>query len=264
MGDKTGKGPSRSVTPLGPAWRFDVNTHGNRRKRLCPYCGKDLSGLLTGRDFNRDHVLAKQFFPLPIPNDLANIIVRSCMACNSSFKKDEEYVLALFSAHLGEQGTGRQISEQVRKGLPKNPGLKHAVGRGIGSIELHSPAGLYLGTHKTFDVDEKRVHAVVGKWVRGFHFISYDQVLPSTTPIEVLTFDPPHSLNDHWDEATHGASWPNKFEYWCSRNPADPAQTRWSFILWGAIGFFARANHTIGRHVPDVIKGLHGEFYTPV
>ncbi len=230
--------------------------------RLCPYCGRDLTGLLSGRDFNRDHVVARQFFPEPRPKDLGQIIANSCMTCNTSFKKDEEYFVATYSAHLAERGgTANVIFEQVKRGLPKNVGQRNAVGRGIRTVETRTNSGLYL-QQKVIEIDTKRIDMIVRKWVRGLHLITRGVVLDANVPIQIANFDPPHALADHWPNVKQGASWPDKFEYWYSSNEVEPLQTRWSFLLWGVMGIFALTNDTIGMAVPGVIKGPNGEFWS--
>ena len=216
--------------------------------------------MLSGRETNRDHVFAKMFFPKPVPSNLKPIIANSCTACNTSFKKDEEYFVTTYGAHLAErEGTAKQVFEQVKRGLPKNVGLRNAVGRGIRAVETRTNAGLYL-QQKVIEIDANRVDVVVKKWVRGFHYLVHGVVLDASTPIRVVNFDPPDALNDHWPNVRRAASWPHKFEYWHSRNEDDASQTRWSFLLWGAMGFFALTNDTINTAAPGVIKGPNGEF----
>lgn len=39
--------------------------------------------------------------------------------------------------------------------------------------------------------------------------------------------------------------WPGTFEYWHTREEAEPTRSRWAFLVWDAMGFIAASNQPL-------------------
>ena len=104
----------------------------------CIYCG----GKLKVTD---DHVPPKSFYPKPRPSNL--ITVPSCLKCNQTIGKDEEFFLATFMfSHAGVSMAGKQLwAEKLNRMYQKNLGLRRKIADHLHHAEIFTSAGLFLG-----------------------------------------------------------------------------------------------------------------------
>ena len=125
-----------------------------------------------------DHVPPKGLFPSPRPTDL--VTVRSCEVCNKSYELDDEYLRAFLTSRPTRNPTGREIWDKkvVESTFIRSPKLREALRKTIRATELHTPAGLYLGTFHTIGWDAKRLKREFEKIVRGLYFKEKGSRLP--------------------------------------------------------------------------------------
>lgn len=94
---------------------------------------------------SRDHVPPKNLFPIPRPANL--ITVPSCVECNRFFKKDEDYFLALSTfTDAGISTEGKKLWQQkLHRMYVKDVGLRRIIANSFATVELITPAGVYIG-----------------------------------------------------------------------------------------------------------------------
>jgi hypothetical protein len=196
---------------------------------------------------NKEHAIGRQFFPEPRPADLDKVIVPSCRTCNEAPKRDEDYLRGLLSlSRAALSDAGKRIHPVAMRALEKDRGLREAIRRGIqDNVALSSPDGAYIGPAMTQTIAWDRVKRVLEKWVRGLYWKEYGERLASSVAFEVAMtplartrqlIDPPRPSI---------GVWPGIFEYWHSRDEADRSRSRWTFLVWDALGFIAVSNQPL-------------------
>jgi hypothetical protein len=122
---------------------------GNKRWKtgVCVHCGRE--GIVTD-----DHIPAKCLFPDPKPN---LITVPSCGGCNQGASNDDEYFkrMLVLRSDLHEHPMASQLRPAVIRSLhnPKQRRFRAAFLRTLGQSELRTPAGLFMGTAPTYNIE---------------------------------------------------------------------------------------------------------------
>lgn len=149
---------------------------------ICYICGQQLTGKLSV-----DHIPPKQFYATTIrkqhnPN-LLTLPVH--VACNESFKKDEEYFVQSIGPMAGESYSGSELWKDI-KNRSRKPELKNLFEKVYYEFD-ERPSGLILPKGKVLKrFDGTRVWRVVWKITRGLFFKEKGIFLPDKTP---RTFD---------------------------------------------------------------------------
>lgn len=147
-------------------------------KKICFICGKD------GAD-SVDHVPPKGIF-LFKTTDL--ITAPAHVACNKASELDDEYfrlaitTMALQYSADAENLFDRKIMKRMRE--PKKAKFRQAIARDMVEIDMHSPAGIYLGKQDAMQIDAKRIRGVVCRIARGLYHHYHKDVLPSDWPVK--------------------------------------------------------------------------------
>lgn len=200
-------------------------------KQSCIYCGATDS--LTA-----DHVPPKCLFPDPKPSDL--ITVPACEPCNNSLKLDDEYfrICALSQAYEDPVGEKLWQNKVIGSTLKRSPTLRSALIQKITTVELRSPAGLYLGATPGLKFDRQRVDRVINRTVRGLLWHHY-RVKPGAD-IKFLTWKDPevssfqHILNSGTNLSSIGGG---VFQYRHSTTIEDSEQSVWFLRFYGKTTF---------------------------
>jgi hypothetical protein len=133
--------------------------------KACAYCG-------SRENLTDDHVPPRNVFPKPRPGNL--ITVPACEKCNKSTSKDEEYfrLKLCLSEQVGNNPDARRNREAIFRSLerPEATLFKRSFLSDMRSIQLRTPAGIYLGRRLAFDVDLSRIFRVVEKSIKGLFF----------------------------------------------------------------------------------------------
>ncbi len=160
-----------------------------RRKRkqrigVCVYCGKK-------KNLTSDHIPPKNLFAIPRPNSL--ITVPCCQPCNATASLDDEYFrLVLVSrwdtiAHPEAQAVWPAAMRSLKK--PQKRRFKDAFLRVVHNVDVHSPAGIYLGTRGMYDVDIERLNKVICRIVAGIFYHHHSRRVPDTFTISSFYMD---------------------------------------------------------------------------
>lgn len=213
-----------------------VTTNSADAARSCVYCG--LRPAQTD-----DHVPPKCLFPRPRPSDL--ITIPSCLECNQGAGKDEEYFLAsIMFTRAGSSTTGRQLwREKLRRMYAKNLGLRYRIAASLQRVNVHTPAGLFLGRHLAQNPDLVRLEKVVVKIVKGLYYFEHgDALLPEMT-VEALLLRP---HEERHVAATYGhllkqgqRAWPGVFRYRLNRVKEYPQGSMWALSFYDFATFWA-------------------------
>jgi hypothetical protein len=156
---------------------------------LCAYCGEAAT--------TRDHVPPKNLFPTPRPSDL--LTVPACAACNNRSSEDEEYFVNVLLAHHKASGSHADILLAQRLGRPAKPRRLRAAFRllkGVRSVPIYTPAGIYLGDAPAFRADIGRMGTVLSKVARGLYYAEYGERMPADRVVHSMV-DPNGGLTQH-------------------------------------------------------------------
>jgi hypothetical protein len=220
-----------------------VNEKGERvMPNVCVYCG-------AGGNLTKDHIPPKCLFA----NRPSNLItVPSCEPCNKGFSLDDEYFrLALTSrGDTGDHPEAQLVSERAvqRISRPQARGFLESVFNSLTTIELKTPAGLYLGDAPGFMADLGRLSRVARRVITGLYFHEFGERLPDTH--EAVAWQ--ESGLQRVGEATRAQlrqwcnfaqSAPEKtigedvFSYWYQPVPDEAHVSVWVLIFYKTVGF---------------------------
>ena len=192
----------------------------------CVYCGVEPGA-------TNDHVPPDQMFPDPKPSDL--ITVPSCLGCNRSFQKDEDYFRGLFGL------TGAPIEQdapefwaKVGRGLQRSPALKRAIADSLRSGTIVNPDGEEVGRWTKIEDNWHRVVNLIAKCIRGLYFFERSVALPPSIEIECSQCgDGPIDLGTLYSLTHHGKrGWNGVFEYRYGVATDDPTASAWILTFY--------------------------------
>ena len=104
---------------------------------LCAYCG------LPGAD-EKDHVIARQFFPPDHAYRAGLPQVPSCGTCNRKKQRVEDGPAVLFQFGDGSEASGRVLTERVPRTLAKNRRLHRSLRQGLQDVLIRLPSGIIV------------------------------------------------------------------------------------------------------------------------
>lgn len=134
----------------------------------CTYCG-------ATEILSADHVPPRCLFPDDRRQDL--VTVPACQTCNGGFSKDDEYFRFVVAAPAYDHNeAARRIWDAgIIPAVRRRPLMRAAILNVTRTVELRTPAGLYVGKTPSFRIEVPRVKRVVERIVRGLlwhHFES--------------------------------------------------------------------------------------------
>ncbi|GAK61226.1 hypothetical protein U27_01125 [Candidatus Vecturithrix granuli] len=204
-------------------------------QETCIYCGKNPKE-------TDDHVPPKSFYPKPRPSDL--ITVPSCLRCNQSAGKDEEFFLATFMfSHAGISKAGQRLwSEKVHRMFQKNVGLKRKIAEGLKYANLVTPAGIFIGRRLLVSTDETRFDNVVNKIVKGLYYFEYNEPLPLEAEITTLFLTTQENfelVGSYVNQLVQGSKgWKGIFEYKHNRAMDRKVGSMWLLLFYNFAAFW--------------------------
>lgn len=148
----------------------------------CVYCDK--KGIITN-----DHIPPKNLFGEPRPGNL--ITVPSCVDCNSSFSKDDEYFR--FSITIREDifEKTQDIHPKVMRSLekPKKIGFRKNFLRTIKPFEDISDAGIFRGYKYSYNVDMQSLNNVATRIIKGLFYYHFKKIIPIECVVDAFCLD---------------------------------------------------------------------------
>lgn len=190
--------------------------------KLCTYCGNKPG-------ITKDHVIPKNIFPKPRPNDL--VTVKCCKDCNNKFKKDEDIFVAWIN--LGPGGATKEgqslWNQKLYRTYKKDYGVRKIIANSFKHTNLVTPGGIYLGKRLAILIDSKRLNNVLKKIIRGLFWIEYKERLPQNVRIDILGI---HKNDERITEVIHATEpaitcWEKLFEYRHRRLDASTLESLW-------------------------------------
>jgi hypothetical protein len=129
-----------------------------------------------------DHVPPKNLFPEPRPSNL--VTVPCCESCRRTQSLDDEYFkdMVVMRNDVAEHPVGQRILKSVHRALkrPQGHGFAAGLARSVRGVDIVTPAGLYIGRGATYNVNLKRLDAVVRRTLLGLYFHETGVRLPDT------------------------------------------------------------------------------------
>ncbi len=157
----------------------------------CVYCGQT-------RPLTEDHIPPQCLFGPPRPGDL--IRVPSCTECNGGASKDDEYfrTVMVLKNGAGSHPRGRGRPRRRLPGSRERAGtrVQAAHRRQCPTVNLRTPAGLYVGPGATLDVDLARLDRVVARVTRALFWHHYGRRLPDGILMRVFSEGGLRDLHD--------------------------------------------------------------------
>lgn len=149
----------------------------------CIYCGKTAP-------VTRDHLPPESLFPKPRPSNL--VTVPSCLECNNSASKDDEYFrLTLSIRHNAKRPLAKQVADTALRGLARD---EHTLFRnnffqGVREVDIMTADGKYAGRGGSYSVDHARLGKVATRIIRGLYFHHYGNALPTWCEVDTWCED---------------------------------------------------------------------------
>ena len=209
----------------------------SKRIGQCGYCGKDAR-------ITKDHIPPRNIFPKPRPNNL--ITVPCCEACRVGWSKDDEYFrLSVLASHrVQHHPLAQKAFESIRSSLRRPSAWKFAqqVHDSLDEVELHSPAGLYLGRQGVMALSRPRVERVCERITRGLFFLEMGVPVPDSysvygTPKEYgfrkLISVVPKGNFEPWKVVGNEC-----FRYTYAKTQEDPNCSMWLGVFYGGLFMF--------------------------
>ncbi len=201
----------------------------------------------------RDHVIARQFFPEPRPNNL--VTVPCCTICNGEKRELEEYACTVFVSHstaLGASESAQQISdEKLQQWLTKRQKLREELVAGLKPVDV-PPHLAASGVQFGIDIVESRVHPLIEMITRGLIFSFSKQLIPAGTGIR-----PAFDVDDRFlhrfgatfktHKSVHGAFGDRVFAYAYQARDDDLFTSMWLYGFYDVVyaGAVVAPNHML-------------------
>jgi hypothetical protein len=213
----------------------------------CAYCGDE-------SDLTRDHIPPRALFPDEDPGDL--LTVPCCEKCRGGWSQDDEYFrLMVMSSYLVvDNEVAQQVNRKVLRSLarPKAEGLRRLVRSSLGSIDLFTPGGLYLGQACGVKVDVKRFKRVSERILKALFFHEMKRLVPEGyTTVNIMQ----QLSGDYFDRHIKPISFAplrsyakGAFQYTFAQTETDPDSTMWIMLLYERLPFVGM---TLKRGTPD-------------
>lgn len=216
----------------------------NYPRNACAYCAA--SDRLT-----KDHIPPEKLFPSPRPGNL--ITVPACGDCHSDTSRDDEYfrLKVCLREDAGNHPKARENWAAIFRSLGRVEagGLRKSFSADMRSVQLCTPAGIYVGRRLSYDVDMVRIRRVVERIVRGFYFAERGSPLGLANEVRVYANeDLQQETQDVLDELTKNILLPlaaqtpkvigdNVFSYRFHIPDENPMYSVWGLSFYGAIPF---------------------------
>jgi hypothetical protein len=158
----------------------------------CAYCGVTLDRGMR----EEDHVIARGFFPEPVPTDDELIKVPACANCNRgswidggrAMSQDEEYArsVLVMDWDAGRHPLAIQLAEnEVSRALARRPHIAETFYSNLRVGDLTLRSGLVVSEVGKFDLDWPRVERVLEKIARGLFFHETGARLPEDHAVRI-------------------------------------------------------------------------------
>lgn len=199
----------------------------------------------------KDHIPPQLLFPTPRPANLITVPV--CCDCHFGTSKDDEYFRLKISLRhdAASRPEARENWSAVFRSLGKREatGLRNSFFTDIRTIQLHTPAGIYVGRALGYDVDMDRIRRVVERTIRGLYFTERHSPLGLTNEVRVYTNE---DLQEQAKEALNvltknvllplAAQTPkvignDVFSYRFHISNEAPIHSVWALVFYGAVPF---------------------------
>lgn len=177
----------------------------------CIYCG-------VRDNLNRDHIPPKGILRKPYPSNLAT--APSCMTCNESYSKDEEYFRLIIVGLLCHSEESEELFDgPMSRSMDRNNKLEDLM---FDSLQV-------IDGRVALDVEYPRVFRIAEKIVRGIEFIENGNIFPFMKKFNVSF----HEVNNK--DSANGKYGPD-FTYGLSKN----LQASWEFTLYSSVRFIVK------------------------
>lgn len=216
----------------------------NYPRDVCAYCGA------TDR-LTKDHIPPEKLFTKPRPGNL--ITVPACGDCHAVTSKDDEYfrLKLCLREDAGNHPKARENWPAIFRSLCRVEavGLRKSFTADMRSVQLRTPAGIYVGRRMSYDVDLVRIRRVVERIIRGFYFAESSSPLGIANEVNVyLNEDLQQETQDVLDDLTKHILLPlaaqtpkvigdNVFSYRFHITDENPIYSVWGLSFYETVPF---------------------------
>jgi hypothetical protein len=150
------------------------------QSQLCLYCNREVADTI-------DHIPSKLLLAKPFPDNL--LTVPSCLRCNSSFQKDDEYTRVITAIdirnanHQAVQANMPAILRSLQR--PEARKFSEYLAKQTVPSTVLGADGKPMG--QIIEVDRNRLNATGERIVRGLYFAETKLVVPSSARVRVAS-----------------------------------------------------------------------------
>lgn len=155
-------------------------------KLNCIFCGRPAD--------TREHIPAKQFFK-GVP-DRNLITVPSCLKCNRSFQKDEDFFRQFNVGFLSDRSAEAKkfLENEVTRSIMRRPALAKQMFNQMKLVDAYTKAERkYVGKRTVYQLstsDISRINRVVRKIIDGLFFHHFNKVVPKRWEVNIVWINP--------------------------------------------------------------------------
>lgn len=211
----------------------------SRRKKnrsgTCTYCG------VVGR-VTQDHIPPRLLFP----KGFTPPSVPACRSCNNGASSNDEHLRAALAlrAEVAQNVTVKELLPTIMRGLlyTGTKGNTGQIVRSMTQTPTVSRSGIYLGMLPTYTPDEEAMARVIGRIVRGLHFLIYSERIADHSGVSVFlakNIDPLvlnltklKQLSDFANAGTLGVIHEDVFMYSTNRPPDNLESSVWTMVFY--------------------------------
>lgn len=202
----------------------------------CYLCGKPLTG--DKRRENYDHVPPKQLLAKSLRTDKTRFVqLRTHEPCNNAYKLDEQYFTHAFlpfaQGSVAGNAVRRKAVEEYRAGEQTR-----LVNRVLGQAKS-DVNGILLPSNKVWlDYEFHRIERVVGKIIKGVHFIETRSILDLPDDIGMIITLPGQTPPQDYQDIMRALPKPSQGEHqgvFAYRSFVDRDLHFWALLIWDRI-----------------------------
>lgn len=162
-------------------------------RHLCMFCGDEIQP---------DQLTMEHFVPKGLwekghrPKGMKTLPAHK--SCNNAFSEDNEYFRDVM---VIEEGAERHPEGNRVRGGAIDRKFRERFGsivktlKNVGMRPVHTPSGIYLGNHPTFEVDSERVERVLCNVMKGIFYVAQKRPLPQDF---ILSVSDIRELDPEW------------------------------------------------------------------
>lgn len=138
--------------------------------KSCTYCA-------NGNGETDDHIPPKGFFQKKLPNNAQLITVPCCENCREKDQQDDGFVRNLFCSFWDTEAhpvVETDVAHRRNRSFLHDRTLAQLQADTLVTVDIHTPAGIYVGTNRAYDLDQPIIDRFIERTCRAVLFEAFN------------------------------------------------------------------------------------------